>query len=170
MREATMTRRKLGDLAVAAGDVVVRVHGDPSVEITGLAYDSRRAAPGTLFFCVLGVWYLAFGDARYRTFAVASGTALVLAMSSTAILGLPGAPWGWHHYRYVLPFFPLVLVFAVVGFYSLGSLRGKTWLPEARAGLAAGAAMSWCYPIRGGACQCSIPWPKPVLAVRWSEP
>jgi len=92
--------------------------------------------PGTLVFCVLGAWYLASEDARYRTFAVASGVALVLAMSSTAILGLPGAPWGWHHYRYVLPFFPLVLVFAVVGFYSLGSLRGKTWLPEALAGFA----------------------------------
>ena len=89
--------------------------------------------PGTILFCVLGTLYLAMEDTRYRTFAVASGTALVLAMSSTAILGLPGAPWGWHHYRYLLPFFPPTLVFAVVGFYSLRTLQGKTWLPEALA-------------------------------------
>jgi hypothetical protein len=92
--------------------------------------------PGTIVFCVLGAWYLAFEDARHRTFAVASGTALVLAMSSTAVLGLPGAPWGWHHYRYVLPFFPPILVFAVVGFYSLRTLKGRTWLSEALAGFA----------------------------------
>jgi hypothetical protein len=92
--------------------------------------------PGTILFCVLGVLYLALEDARYRTFAVASGTALVVAMSSTAILGLPGAPWGWHHYRYLLPFFPPWLVFAVVGFYSLGTLNRKIWFPEALAGFA----------------------------------
>jgi hypothetical protein len=92
--------------------------------------------PGTILFCVLGTLYLALEDPRYRTFAVASGTALVLAMSSTAILGLPGVPWGWHHYRYLLPFFPPTLVFAVVGFYSLGTLNRKTWLPEALAGFA----------------------------------
>jgi hypothetical protein len=92
--------------------------------------------PGTILFCVLGTLYLALEDVRYRTFAVASGTALVLAMSSTALLGLPGAPWGWHHYRYLLPFFPPTLVFAVVGFYSLGTLNRKTWLPEALAGFA----------------------------------
>src|SRR5215217_3910994 len=92
--------------------------------------------PGTILFCVLGTLYLALEDTRYRTFAVASGTALVLAMSSTALLGLPGAPWGWHHYRYLLPFFPPTLVFAVVGFYSLGTLNRKTWLPEALAGFA----------------------------------
>jgi hypothetical protein len=92
--------------------------------------------PGTILFCVLGTLYLALEDARYRTFAVASGTALVLGMSSTAILGLPGAPWGWHHYRYILPFFPPMLVFAVVGFYSLGTLNRKIWLPEALAAFA----------------------------------
>jgi UDP-N-acetylmuramoyl-L-alanyl-D-glutamate--2,6-diaminopimelate ligase len=36
------------------GADVVRVVGDPSVEISGLAYDSRRVGPGTLFFCVPG--------------------------------------------------------------------------------------------------------------------
>jgi hypothetical protein len=92
--------------------------------------------PGTILFFVLGTLYLAFKDSRHRTFAVASGTALVLAMSSTAMLGLPGVPWGWHHYRYLLPFFPPVLVLAVVGFYSLRTLQAKSWLPEALAGFA----------------------------------
>jgi UDP-N-acetylmuramoyl-L-alanyl-D-glutamate--2,6-diaminopimelate ligase len=31
-----------------------RVVGDADVEITSLAYDSRKAGPGTLFFCVVG--------------------------------------------------------------------------------------------------------------------
>src|ERR1700743_3573745 len=31
-----------------------RVVGDPGVEIANLAYDSRKAGPGTLFFCVVG--------------------------------------------------------------------------------------------------------------------
>jgi hypothetical protein len=105
------------------------------VVLTGLE-PGNYLFPGTILFCVLGIWYLAFGDARYRTFVVASGTALVLAMSSTAILGLPGASWGWHHYRYVLPFFPPLLVFAVVGFYSLRTFEERAWLPEALAGFA----------------------------------
>ena len=94
--------------------------------------------PGTILFCVLGTLYLASKDARYRTFAGASGAALVLAMSSIATLGspLPGVTWEWHHYRYLLPFFPPVLVFAVVGFYSLRALKRETWLPEALAGFA----------------------------------
>src|SRR5215212_3530403 len=88
--------------------------------------------PGTLFFCVLGVWYLAFKATRHRTFAVMSGTALALAISSTATLGT----WGWHYHRYLLPFFPPVLIFAVVGFCSLAVLRRGTWLPGALAGFA----------------------------------
>jgi UDP-N-acetylmuramoyl-L-alanyl-D-glutamate--2,6-diaminopimelate ligase len=31
-----------------------RIVGDPAVEIADLAYDSRKAGPGTLFFCVVG--------------------------------------------------------------------------------------------------------------------
>ena len=31
-----------------------RIAGDPGVEVGGLAYDSRRVGPGTLFFCVVG--------------------------------------------------------------------------------------------------------------------
>jgi UDP-N-acetylmuramoyl-L-alanyl-D-glutamate--2,6-diaminopimelate ligase len=43
---------RLEELAAAAGDA--RIAGDPSVEVAGLAYDSRKAGPGTLFFCVTG--------------------------------------------------------------------------------------------------------------------
>jgi len=43
---------RLDELVAAAGDV--RVVGDPSVEVADLAYDSRKAGPGTLFFCVVG--------------------------------------------------------------------------------------------------------------------
>jgi UDP-N-acetylmuramoyl-L-alanyl-D-glutamate--2,6-diaminopimelate ligase len=37
-----------------AGADVAEVRGDADVEIDGLAYDSRRVGPGTLFFCVPG--------------------------------------------------------------------------------------------------------------------
>jgi UDP-N-acetylmuramoyl-L-alanyl-D-glutamate--2,6-diaminopimelate ligase len=39
---------------LAAATAVDRIVGDPTVEITALAYDSRRAGLGTLFFCVPG--------------------------------------------------------------------------------------------------------------------
>ena len=37
-----------------AGTDVAEIAGDEDVEITGLAYDSRRVEPGDLFFCVRG--------------------------------------------------------------------------------------------------------------------
>ncbi len=37
-----------------AGAAVERIVGDPATAIDDLAYDSRRAGPGTLFFCVPG--------------------------------------------------------------------------------------------------------------------
>jgi UDP-N-acetylmuramoyl-L-alanyl-D-glutamate--2,6-diaminopimelate ligase len=43
---------RLATLAAVAEDA--RVVGDPEVEIANLAYDSRKAGPGTLFFCVVG--------------------------------------------------------------------------------------------------------------------
>jgi UDP-N-acetylmuramoyl-L-alanyl-D-glutamate--2,6-diaminopimelate ligase len=43
---------RLATLAAVAGDA--RIVGDPGVEVTNLAYDSRKAGPGTLFFCVVG--------------------------------------------------------------------------------------------------------------------
>jgi UDP-N-acetylmuramoyl-L-alanyl-D-glutamate--2,6-diaminopimelate ligase len=42
----------LEELAAVAGQS--RVVGDGSIEIADLAYDSRKVAPGTLFFCVPG--------------------------------------------------------------------------------------------------------------------
>jgi UDP-N-acetylmuramoyl-L-alanyl-D-glutamate--2,6-diaminopimelate ligase len=43
---------RLADLAAVADGV--RIVGDPQVEVSSLAYDSRKAGPGTLFFCVVG--------------------------------------------------------------------------------------------------------------------
>ncbi|HET6997206.1 MAG TPA: Mur ligase family protein, partial [Solirubrobacterales bacterium] len=43
---------RLDELAGAAAGA--RIVGDPAVEIADLAYDSRKAGPGTLFFCVPG--------------------------------------------------------------------------------------------------------------------
>ncbi len=43
---------RLDDLAAAAE--ALRTTGDSGVEISALAYDSRRVEPGTLFFCVVG--------------------------------------------------------------------------------------------------------------------
>jgi UDP-N-acetylmuramoyl-L-alanyl-D-glutamate--2,6-diaminopimelate ligase len=46
---------KLGTLVAQAGPAdQARIVGDPEVEVTALAYDSRKAGPGTLFFCVVG--------------------------------------------------------------------------------------------------------------------
>jgi UDP-N-acetylmuramoyl-L-alanyl-D-glutamate--2,6-diaminopimelate ligase len=42
------------DELLSGASGVDRVIGDGSVEITGLAFDSRKAGPGTLFFCVPG--------------------------------------------------------------------------------------------------------------------
>jgi hypothetical protein len=48
---------------------------------------------GALFFCVLGVWYLTFNDTQHRAFAVISGMALVLAISSIATSCLSFHPY-----------------------------------------------------------------------------
>ena len=43
-------------LAALAEDLpVVQIIGDPQIDITALAYDSRRVTPGGLFFCVPGL-------------------------------------------------------------------------------------------------------------------
>ena len=65
-------------------------------------------------------------------FAITLGVvllALALAISSIATL----STWDWHYFRYFIPFFPVVLVFAVVGFYSLGNLERGGWIPGALA-------------------------------------
>jgi UDP-N-acetylmuramoyl-L-alanyl-D-glutamate--2,6-diaminopimelate ligase len=43
---------RVDELAAAADGA--RIVGDASVDVTSLAYDSRKAEPGTLFFCVVG--------------------------------------------------------------------------------------------------------------------
>jgi UDP-N-acetylmuramoyl-L-alanyl-D-glutamate--2,6-diaminopimelate ligase len=43
---------RLAELAAVAEQA--RILGDAEAEITNLAYDSRKAGPGTLFFCVVG--------------------------------------------------------------------------------------------------------------------
>jgi UDP-N-acetylmuramoyl-L-alanyl-D-glutamate--2,6-diaminopimelate ligase len=45
----------LGELVSAASSKEqARVVGDPTTDVTSLAYDSRKVGPGTLFFCVVG--------------------------------------------------------------------------------------------------------------------
>jgi len=44
----------MGLAELVAGLPGARVVGDSSVEVRGLAYDSRKVEPGTLFFCVVG--------------------------------------------------------------------------------------------------------------------
>jgi UDP-N-acetylmuramoyl-L-alanyl-D-glutamate--2,6-diaminopimelate ligase len=44
----------LQSLAAAVGDLFAGLRGVGGTEISGLAYDSRRAGPGDLFFCVPG--------------------------------------------------------------------------------------------------------------------
>jgi UDP-N-acetylmuramoyl-L-alanyl-D-glutamate--2,6-diaminopimelate ligase len=45
---------RLEALATAAADLLVRVDGDATTTVSGVAYDSRKVAPGDLFFCVPG--------------------------------------------------------------------------------------------------------------------
>jgi UDP-N-acetylmuramoyl-L-alanyl-D-glutamate--2,6-diaminopimelate ligase len=58
-----------------AGADVVEVKGDPTTEITGLTFDSRRAGPGTLFFAIPG--FTADGHA-FAPLAVQAGTTAVV--------------------------------------------------------------------------------------------
>ena len=58
-----------------AGADVIEIAGDPQAEITGLAYDSRRAAPGTLFFAVPG--HVSDGHA-FAPYAVQAGSTAVV--------------------------------------------------------------------------------------------
>jgi UDP-N-acetylmuramoyl-L-alanyl-D-glutamate--2,6-diaminopimelate ligase len=57
-----------------AGADVIEIAGDPQTEITGLAYDSRRAQPGSLFFCYPGT--ISDGHA-FAPYAVQAGATAV---------------------------------------------------------------------------------------------
>jgi UDP-N-acetylmuramoyl-L-alanyl-D-glutamate--2,6-diaminopimelate ligase len=66
-----------------AGAGVVEYLGDPAVEISGLAYDSRRVEPGTLYFCVPGE------RADGHDFAAAAAAAGAVALVVERPLELP---------------------------------------------------------------------------------
>ena len=65
-------RTTLGDLSASAGDLHGQVIGDPATPISGVSYDSRRVAPGDLFFCVPGT---STDGHRFAADAVAAGAA-----------------------------------------------------------------------------------------------
>lgn len=44
--------RSLGELAAAAGELVLGIEGDPGTHVAGLAYDCRYVPPDHLFFCI----------------------------------------------------------------------------------------------------------------------
>ncbi|MEW6439628.1 MAG: UDP-N-acetylmuramoyl-L-alanyl-D-glutamate--2,6-diaminopimelate ligase [bacterium] len=75
---------RLGDLLEGLEAVICR--GDPSVEISDLAYDSRKVKPGSLFFAVPG---LHLDGRQFAGQAVARGARAVLSDSSVAFV--PGA-------------------------------------------------------------------------------
>lgn len=77
--------------------------------------------PGALVFAVLGVSYLAFGRADFRALALSVVAIVLLILPSVTSLG----SWNWHSYRYVLPFFPLFLLLAVVGIHSAAGMLGR---------------------------------------------
>ncbi|MDQ3983423.1 MAG: UDP-N-acetylmuramoyl-L-alanyl-D-glutamate--2,6-diaminopimelate ligase [Actinomycetota bacterium] len=68
----TPRRRSLASLGGAADDLLVRVDGD--ADVSGLAYDSSKVAPGDLFFCIPG--RRADGHAFARAAASAGAIAL----------------------------------------------------------------------------------------------
>jgi UDP-N-acetylmuramoyl-L-alanyl-D-glutamate--2,6-diaminopimelate ligase len=75
---------ELGELVRAAG-VAAETRGDVSVEISDLAYDSRRVAEGTLFFCVCG---LTSDGHEFAARAVEEGAA-ALVVERRLDLGVP---------------------------------------------------------------------------------
>jgi UDP-N-acetylmuramoyl-L-alanyl-D-glutamate--2,6-diaminopimelate ligase len=76
---------KLGELTGAVASTAVAVQGAAEVEISELAYDSRMAGPGTLFFCVRGF----HSDGHdFAAQAVGSGAAALVVERSLG-LGVP---------------------------------------------------------------------------------
>jgi UDP-N-acetylmuramoyl-L-alanyl-D-glutamate--2,6-diaminopimelate ligase len=75
---------RLEDLLRDSG-VAAELRGDSGVEISGLAYDSRRVAPGTLFFCVTG---LSSDGHEFAGQAVEAGAA-ALVVERPLDLGVP---------------------------------------------------------------------------------
>lgn len=78
-------RKRLGDLARSAGDLLVHSPGDQGLEIADLAYDSRAVGPGSLFFCIPGT---STDGHEYAPRAVASG-AIALVVERELDLDVP---------------------------------------------------------------------------------
>lgn len=76
---------RLGALAEAAGDLLGGVTEASETEITGLSYDSRRAAPGHLFFCIPGT----VADGHEFAAAAAAAGAAALVVERPTGTGLP---------------------------------------------------------------------------------
>lgn len=91
--------------------------------------------PGAIFFILLGISYLIFRKPGLRAVGVVVALSLAVALPSVATLG----SWNWHHYRYVLPFFPILLLMVVVGIYALSAAlagdRWRRWISSGIAGL-----------------------------------
>ena len=76
---------------------ILEAHGDPSVEIDSIVYDSRKARRGSLFVCIEG--YVTDGH-RYINQALEQDASAILVQNRSAILmclgfGLPiqGGDW-----------------------------------------------------------------------------
>jgi UDP-N-acetylmuramoyl-L-alanyl-D-glutamate--2,6-diaminopimelate ligase len=82
---ATPRSLGIGDLGAAAGDLLVRIDGDSSTQVSGLSYDSRSAGPGDLFFCVTGTKT----DGHLFAPAVADAGAAALVAERPLDAGLP---------------------------------------------------------------------------------
>ncbi len=94
--------------------------------------------PGAVFFVVLGVARLAFREDGIRAVGIVLGLSFAAVLPSVVTL----FSWNWHHYRYVLPFFPLFLLAVVAGIYALSeSLTDDTRMRRYATGGLAGLVL-----------------------------
>jgi hypothetical protein len=73
---------------------------------------------GALLFSVLGGYYVAVSQPNLRSVPLVSLGGFLLVSLGSSTLGTAH----WQHFRYLLPFLPILLVFAVAGIYSLAFL------------------------------------------------
>ncbi|MFB3785719.1 MAG: hypothetical protein ACE15F_05050 [bacterium] len=119
----------LGDIVANAGAIVMFLMGGG---IHGLG---EFVLPGFLLFVVLGLlgWTIRPGS-EPKWQALSIGLPLLAVLGAVATLEV----WPLHNYRYLVPFFPLLFLLAVVGLESLGLMfRLNDSVP-----LAAGVALA----------------------------
>ncbi len=75
------------ELCEVLGGVEARIDGDPAADVSALAYDNRKAGPGTLFFCVPG----ATADGHDFAPAAVEAGASALVVERPLDLGVPEA-------------------------------------------------------------------------------